>query len=131
MHLAVEAILVVTRVPLCSNITGQVGIWNFAILALLLLSSVFALGYKIGTQLRRQRHQAELDLVYQQLDRCQQQHDQLQRDSEGYISMISDFREQLNLLSIDRAEHHNLHRGNQVMAIMMASQNDVILHLQR
>ena len=109
---------------------GQVGIWNFVILTLLLLSVMFAVGYKVGIRLRQHRHQAELDLVYQQLDRNQQRHDLLQLDLERHRAMISDFREQLSLLSLDRAHFNTLSRDNQVMAIMMNYQNDVVMHLQ-
>ena len=35
---------------------GQVGIWNFVILTLLLLSTMFAVDYKVGIRLRQRRH---------------------------------------------------------------------------
>ena len=80
---------------------GRAGIWFSAILAMLLLSLVLVLVYKMGIRNERRRRQEELDVAYQQLDCYQRDLDQLQQDCERYRVMISEFHDQLNNARMD------------------------------
>ena len=109
---------------------GRAGIWFPAILAMLLLSLVLLLAYKMGARNERRRRQEELDAAYQQLDRLRDDSNRLQLDCERYKAMVAEFRVQLDQVRLDRGHFTTVSRDNQVMAILLSYQNDVVLHLQ-
>ena len=120
----------------------------FALALLLLMLLVFALGHRLGDRSRRTSMQRELDLAYDRLTQLQLDGDRHALMIQNYANMNTDFRRRLHELSAERlqanqaitaerqemlvvrSESARYQRGANVMAIMMATQVELIRSLQ-
>ena len=117
-------------------------------LALTLLMLTFVAGCLLGSRRRRVLMQTELDRTYERLDQLQRDRDTRSVAVRDYAAMNVEFRQRLDELSTERveasrnvialrdelsatcAEAARNQRGANVMAIMMATQIEVIRSLQ-
>ena len=128
---------------------GRIGIqWTGAILALMMLLLIIVTGCFLGSRRRRILMQREMDRAYERLDQLQRDCDNHAVAVRDYAAMNVEFRQRLDLLATERleadrtitalreelsatcAESARNQRGANVMAIMMATQIEMIRSLQ-